>query len=80
MVSFLLGQQRGFTKNSCHLCMWDSRDREKHWTQKEWPIHEILKAGTPNIVHDPIVSREKVVFFPTPHKTLLEKAVYESIG
>ena len=25
-VSFLLGQQRGFTKNFCHLCMWDSRD------------------------------------------------------
>ena len=80
MVSFLLGQQKGFTKNSCHLCMWDSRDREKHWTQKEWPIHETLKAGTPNIVHDPIVSREKVVFSPTPHKTRLDKAVYESTG
>ena len=42
--------------------MWDSRDRKKHWAQKEWPIHKTLKAGTPNIVHDPIVSREKVVF------------------
>ena len=29
-VSFLLGQQRDFTKNSCHLSMWDSRDQEKH--------------------------------------------------
>ena len=44
MVSFLLGQQRGFTNYPCHLCMWDSRDREnteykksvlsvKLWTQ-----------------------------------------------
>ena len=31
MVCFFLGQQRGFTKYPCHLCMWDSRDREKHW-------------------------------------------------
>ena len=73
MVSFLLRQQRGFTKNSCHLCMWDSRYREKHWTQKEWPIHETLEAGTPNIVHDPIVNRDKVVFPPLHIK--LDKAV-----
>lgn len=35
MVNFLLGQQKGFTKYPCYLCMWDSRAREKHWTQKE---------------------------------------------
>ena len=27
MVNFLLGQQSGFTKYPCFLCMWDSRDR-----------------------------------------------------
>ena len=37
MVSFLLGQQKGYTEFLCFLCMWDSRDRENHWTQKEWP-------------------------------------------
>jgi len=26
VVSVLLGQRRGFTKYSCRLCMWDSRD------------------------------------------------------
>ena len=66
MISSLLGQQRGFTKNPCHLCMWDRRDREKHWTQKEWPISETLEAGTPNIVHDSIVIRKKIVF-PSLH-------------
>jgi len=49
LVSFLLGQQRVFTKYPCHLCMWNSRDREKHWTQKERPVRETLEAGMPNI-------------------------------
>ena len=30
MVSFLLGQQKDYTKFPCFLCMWDSRDRENH--------------------------------------------------
>ena len=30
MVSFLLSQQKGYTKFSCWLCMWESRDRENH--------------------------------------------------
>ena len=30
MVNFLLGQQKGYTKFPCCLCMWDSRAREKH--------------------------------------------------
>ena len=62
MVNFLLGQQRRFTKYPCYLCMWESRAREKHWNQKEWPIRETLKAGMPNIVKDPTVSREKIIF------------------
>ena len=37
MVSLLLGQQKGYTKYPCFLCMRDSRDRERHWIQKEWP-------------------------------------------
>ncbi|KAF2357609.1 hypothetical protein FHG87_011636 [Trinorchestia longiramus] len=27
MVNFLLGQQSGFTKYPCFICMWDSRER-----------------------------------------------------
>ena len=34
MVNFVLGQQSGYTKFPCFLCLWDSRAREKHWTQK----------------------------------------------
>ena len=35
MVNFLLGQQSGFTKNPCFLCMWDSKDRVQHYTKKD---------------------------------------------
>ena len=37
MVSFLLGQQKGYTKFPYFLCMRDSRDRENYWSRKEWP-------------------------------------------
>ena len=64
MVNFLLGQQKGFTKFPCYLCMWDSRARNQHWIQKEWPIRKTLTVGMQNIVNEPIVSRNKIVFPP----------------
>ena len=33
----LLGQQSGFIKYPCFLCMWDSRDRAQHYT-KNWHL------------------------------------------
>ena len=62
MVSFQLGQQKGYTKFLCFLCMWDSQNRENHWTQKEWPKRDTLKAGMQNVIHEPIVSRDKIIF------------------
>ena len=44
--------------------MWDSRAREKRWNWKEWSICETLKAGMPNIVNNPMVSLEKIIFPP----------------
>ena len=46
IVNFLLGQQSGFTKFSCFLCHWDSRDRANHWTKKSWPRRQQLKKVT----------------------------------
>ena len=80
MVNFLLGQQRGFTKYPCYLCIWDSQAREKHWNQKEWPIRETLKAGMPNIVNDPIVSREKIIFPPLHIKLGLMKQFVKALN
>ena len=44
--------------------MWDRRARNQHWIQKEWPIHKTLTVGMQNIVNEPIVSRNKIVFPP----------------
>jgi len=34
IITMLLGQQSGFTKNSCYLCLWDSRNRKNHFKKK----------------------------------------------
>ena len=43
------------------------------------PIRETLEAGMPNIVNDPIVSREKIIFPPTPYQAWLDETVREGI-
>ena len=80
MVNFLLDQQTGYTKFPCYLCMWDSRAREKHWTQKEWPICETLEAGMPNIVNNPIISRDKIVCPPLHIKPGLMKQLVKALS
>lgn len=80
MVNFLLGQQHGYTKFPCYLCMWDSRARDKHWNQKVWPVRETLAAGMPNILHDPIVSRDKIIFPPLHIKLGLMKQFVKALS
>ena len=58
MVNFLLGQQSGFTKYPCFLCLWDSRDRE-------WPVcEELALCRARNVINEPIVDRERTLFPP----------------
>ena len=80
MVSLLLGQQKGYTKYSCFLCMWDSRDRKRHWIQKEWPKRDTLKRGMPNVIHNPIVSRDKIIFPPLHIKLGLIKQFVKALS
>ena len=40
MVNFLLGQQSGYTKYPCSLCMCDSKAKNEHWARKEWPLRK----------------------------------------
>ena len=79
LVTFLLGQQKGYTKFPCFLCMWDSRDRENHWTQKEWPKRDTVKAGMPNVIHESIVSRDKIIFPPLHIKLGLMKQFVKAL-
>lgn len=80
MVSFLLGQQRGYTKYPCFLCMWDSRAREKHWVQSKWPPRSDLKPGDPNIVSQPLVDRKNIIFPPLHIKLGLMKQFVRALS
>ena len=80
MVSLLLGQQKGYTEYSCFLCMWDSRDGERHWIQKEWPKRDTLERGMPNVIHNPIVSRDKIIFPPLHIKLGLMKQFVKALS
>ena len=63
MVNFLLGQQSGFTKCPCFLCMWDSRDRAQHYTKKDWPLQEeLVPFKERNVINDSLVNRERILF------------------
>lgn len=73
MVNFLLGQQSGYTKYPCFICMWDSRDRAQHYVKKEWPAREQLVPGASNIINAPLVDREKILFPPLHIKLGLMK-------
>lgn len=73
MICFLLGQQRGYTKYPCFLCLWDSRAREKHWVERSWPPRTELKPGDPNILHVPLVDKQKIIFPPLHIKLGLMK-------
>lgn len=64
MVNFLLGQQGGYTKFPCFICLWDSRDKQRHWIQKDWPVREELKVGMKNVINVPLVNRDRIILPP----------------
>lgn len=79
MVNFLLGQQSGYTKYPCFLCLWDSRDKTHHWVRKEWPKRENMYVGEKNIINDPLVGREKIIFPPLHIKLGLMKQFVKAL-
>lgn len=60
--------------------MWDNRAHDKHLAQKDWPVRETLEAGMPNIVNEPIVSREKIIFPPLHLKLGLMKQFVKALS
>ena len=64
MVAFLIGMQGGFTKYSCHLCLWDSRDTASHYHRKEWSAHEGQIIGIHNVKFTNLVEPQKILMPP----------------
>jgi hypothetical protein len=58
MVNFLLGQQSGYTKYPCFLCLWESRAKYEHWTRKDWPPREYMVVGGQNEINELLVARD----------------------
>ena len=64
MIGFLLGLQGGYTKHPCFLCLWDSRDRTRHYAVREWPARDDLQPGAHNVKHDALVPVDKILLPP----------------
>ena len=73
MVNVLLGELSSYTKYPCFFCYWDSRDKANHWTRKDWPVRHQLNVVEKNIVAEPLVPRNKIVFPPLHIKLELTK-------
>ena len=79
MVNFLLGQQSGYTKHACFLCMWDSRDKANHWVKKDWGPRITLRAGDKNIINEPLVPRDRTILPPLHIKLGLIKQLAKAL-
>ena len=55
IICMLLGQQAGYTKYPCFICLWDSCDKNQHYKKKIRPLRRSLKAGDPNISKNPLI-------------------------
>ena len=80
MVNFLLGQQGGYTKYPCFLCLWDSRARDRHYIQKEWPPRENFSVGEKNIINERLVDPAKIIFPPLHIKLGLMKQFVKALS
>jgi hypothetical protein len=81
MVNILLGQQSGFTEYPCFLCMWDSRDRDQNYTRRKWPVRaEMVPCRAKNVINNPLVDRDRILFPPLHIKLGLIKQFTKALN
>ena len=78
MINFLLGQQSGYTKYPCFMCLWNSRARDVHW-EKEWPPRIDMTVNEINIINEPLVPRDKIIIPPLHIKLGLMKQFVKAL-
>ena len=79
VVSILLGMQKGWTKNACFLCCWDSRATEKHYTVKEWEPRNTYQLGDKNVIRHQLVPKDKIIIPPLHVKLGLIKQFVKAL-
>jgi hypothetical protein len=73
VIGLLLGMQSGYTKHSCFLCLWNSRDKDDHYVKRCWELRTRFLPGLHNVLHEPLVSSEKILLPPLHIKLGLMK-------
>ena len=79
MINILLGQQAGYVKYLCFLCLWDSRADDQHWQRKDWPVREELVVGEDNVINEPLVDRDSILLPPLHIKLGLMKQFVKAL-
>ena len=79
MIAFLVGLQGGYTKNPCHLCLWDSRDDSSHYEIVDWPARKEFVVGERNVKYQPLVTQDKVLMPPLHIKLGLIKQFVKAL-
>ena len=64
VLNTLLGLQLGYTKYSCLFCLWNSRDRENHYLNREWPNRETNVIGKFNVCNEPLIDIRHTILSP----------------
>ena len=79
VVAILNGLQTGYTKYMCFICKWDSRARSEHYIRSEWPQRDSVSQGSHNVVHEPLVKKEKIILPPLHIKLGLMKQFVKAL-
>lgn len=80
ILTMILGQQSGFVKYPCFLCLWDSRDRENHYVKANWPPRDVLEKGRNNIIKESLVEPSNVLLPPLHIKLGLMKQFVKALN
>lgn len=80
MITILLGQQSGYTKLPCFLCLWDSRADDRHYIVKDWPQREEWVLGKNNILFKALVDRHKILLPPLHIKLGMMKQFIKALN
>ena len=79
VIAIITGLQGGYTKYCCFLCCWDSRAREHHYTDTNWPSRVTLEPGSLNVKNKPLIDPDMVILPPLHIKLGLVKNFIKSM-
>jgi len=79
ILTVILGQQFGYTKYPCFLCLWDSRDRMNHYKRKIWTQRTSFEVNSMNVIREPLVNSNRVLLPPLHIKLGLMKQFVKAL-